>query len=144
MKLYTIGFTKKNSRQFFELLLKNQVKIVFDVRLNNNSQLAGFTKASDLPYFLEKIGNIRYVHWTKVAPTKELLDKWQKKEITWQEYEDQYQAMLEKRSILETCDIKQLDNGCLLCSEPTVEQCHRRLLADHLKKNIPDLEIIHL
>lgn len=106
MKLYTIGFTKKNSRQFFELLLKNQVNTVFDVRLNNNSQLAGFTKASDLPYFLERIGNIRYVHWTKVAPTKELLDKWQKKEITWQEHEDQYLAMLEKRSILETCDIK--------------------------------------
>lgn len=144
MKLFTIGFTKKNASQFFELLMKNQVKTIIDVRLNNNSQLAGFTKVSDFPYFLKKIGNIQYVHWIKVAPEKELLKKWQKKEVTWEEYEDQYQTMLENRDIFNNCDLQQLDHGCLLCSEPTVEHCHRRLLAEYLKKSIPELEIVHL
>ncbi|GAB7016237.1 DUF488 domain-containing protein [Methanogenium cariaci] len=144
MKLYTIGFTKKNARQFFELLMNNQVKTVCDVRLNNNSQLAGFTKSSDLPYFLEKIGNIKYVHWVRVAPEKELLKKWQKKEISWRQYEEEYLTMLMRRNIQEMDIFEQLDRGCLLCSEPTAEQCHRRLLAEYLKNSIPDLEIIHL
>ena len=120
------------------------MKTVYDVRLNNNSQLAAFTKSSDFPYFLEQIGDIRYVHWVRVAPEKELLKKWQNKEISWRKYEDQYLAMLKKRNIPGMDDLKQLDHGCLLCSEPTAEHCHRRLLAEYLKNYIPDLEIIHL
>jgi len=42
--LYTIGFTKKNARQFFETLKTAGVKRLVDIRLNNQSQLAGFTK----------------------------------------------------------------------------------------------------
>ena len=144
MKLFTIGFTQKNAGQFFELLLNNQVKTVFDVRLNNSSQLAAFTKASDFPYLLDKIGNIGYVHWAKVAPEKELLKKWQKKECSWQQYEEQYLTMLKHRGISEMCDLQKLDHACLLCSEPTAEHCHRRLLAEYLKQNISELEIIHL
>lgn len=144
MKLFTIGFTKKNASQFFELLIQNQVKTIFDVRLNNKSQLAGFTKGSDLPYFLEKLGDIKYIHWTQVAPESELLKEWQKKEISWSQYEERYTEMLKKRGISDKYTPKQLDHGCLLCSEPTVEHCHRRLLAEYIKEKNPDIEIIHL
>lgn len=48
MKLFTIGFTQKNAKQFFELLKANQIELLIDVRLNNKSQLAGFTKGNDL------------------------------------------------------------------------------------------------
>lgn len=144
MKLFTIGFTKKSAQQFFGLLVDNGVKTVFDVRLNNNSQLAGFTKGTDLPYFLDKIGGISYRHFVQAAPTKDLLQRWQKNEIKWPIYEKEYLDMLNKRKIIEKIDKTELDHGCLLCSEPTVENCHRRLLAEYLKEKIPDLEIIHL
>lgn len=49
--LYTIGFTKKNAEQFFGLIQKSGVKKVLDTRLNNVSQLAGFTKKDDLAFF---------------------------------------------------------------------------------------------
>jgi uncharacterized protein (DUF488 family) len=49
-----------------------------------------------------------------------------------------------KRKVFEKMDQKMLDNGCLLCSEPTPEHCHRRLFAEYLKERIPDLEIVHL
>ena len=52
MKLFTIGFTQKNAKQFFELLKANQIELLIDVRLNNKSQLAGFTKGNDLEYLL--------------------------------------------------------------------------------------------
>ena len=48
MKLFTIGFTKKSARQFFELLRASGAKRVLEVRLNNVSQLAGFAKKEDL------------------------------------------------------------------------------------------------
>jgi uncharacterized protein (DUF488 family) len=42
--LFTIGFTQKTAQKFFDTLVKSGVKRVIDTRLNNVSQLAGFTK----------------------------------------------------------------------------------------------------
>ena len=33
---------------------------------------------------------------------------------------------------------------CLLCSEPTAEQCHRKLVAEFLQNLWGDIKIIHL
>ncbi|MFA5295429.1 MAG: DUF488 domain-containing protein [Methanoregulaceae archaeon] len=144
MKLFTIGFTKKDARTFFGLLMKNDVRTIIDIRLNNHSQLAGFTKGNDVAYFLENIAGIAYVHFIQAAPEEILLKKWQKGEITWPHYEVAYREMLARRNIIDKIDKKMLDNGCLLCSEPTAEQCHRRLFAEYLKDNIPELEIVHI
>ena len=73
MDLFTIGFTKKTAKQFFELLKKNQVKSLIDTRLNNKSQLAGFTKKEDLEYFLKEIAGIKYVYKPEFAPSDEIL-----------------------------------------------------------------------
>lgn len=54
MVLYTIGFTQKSAQQFFELIKSNNIDILVDIRLNNKSQLAGFTKGDDLRYFWKK------------------------------------------------------------------------------------------
>jgi uncharacterized protein (DUF488 family) len=58
IKLYTIGFTQKTAQKFFETLLNAGVTRIIDTRLNNISQLAGFTKRNDLEYFLLKIFSI--------------------------------------------------------------------------------------
>jgi len=144
MNLYTIGFTKKDARTFFGLLIDNEVRTVIDVRIHNQSQLAGFTKKDDLPYFLEKIAGIGYVHLIDAAPDESLMKNIHGKKITWQAFETTYQELLVKRKVFEKMDQKILDNGCLLCSEPTPEHCHRRLFAEYLKERIPDLEIVHL
>jgi len=44
MKVFTIGFTKKNAEQFFSRLKQPGLVRLVDARLNNVSQLAGFTK----------------------------------------------------------------------------------------------------
>jgi uncharacterized protein (DUF488 family) len=36
------------------------------------------------------------------------------------------------------------ERPCLLCSEHTPECCHRRLLAERLQAEWPDLQIVHL
>ena len=76
MKLFTIGFTKKDAKTFFGLLIKNNVKTLIDIRLNNHSQLAGFSKGNDLDYFLKAIAGIDYFYFIQAAPEESLLKKW--------------------------------------------------------------------
>ena len=60
--IFTIGFAKKSARDFFTKLKEAGVETVIDVRLNNASQLAGFTKKQDLQYFLQDIAGVEYIH----------------------------------------------------------------------------------
>ena len=144
IKLYTIGFTKKNAQQFFDLLISNSVDNIVDTRINNTSQLAGFAKADDLEYFAHQLGGINYKHNIDFAPTKELLSKYRKQEMSWQEYEIEYLNLLDMRNILKDLSIEELHNNCLLCSEHTPEHCHRRLLAEYLQRVNSNVEIVHL
>ena len=52
MRIYTMGFSQKSAKRFFELLRDNEVDCLVDVRLNNVSQLSGFAKSVDLQYSL--------------------------------------------------------------------------------------------
>jgi len=144
LEVFTIGFTKKSARQFFDSLKAANIKIVYDVRLNNKSQLSGFAKGADLEYFLRAIAGMKYNHLTKAAPTEELLKKWRKGEITWEQYEEAYLEMLKERDIDEIIRREDLNNACFLCSESTPEKCHRRLLVEYLKEKIPEIKITHI
>src|SRR5271157_5558654 len=118
MKIFTIGFTKKSAEAFFTRLMNAGVKRLVDVRLNNVSQLAGFTKRDDLRYFTEVICGIEYVHIPKLAPTPEILDPYKKqKNGDWSLYERQFLELMCARCIEETIARDLLDGGCLLCSE---------------------------
>lgn len=143
--LYTIGFTKKNAEQFFSLLKDNGVKQLVDVRISNNSQLAGFAKGKDLEFFVKEICHIPYKHITDFAPSKELLDQWHKQEVTWEEYVDVYTNLLKDRDILHKYGTKSFDGSCFLCSEDTPKQCHRRLLVEYMDEHSTEkVNIIHL
>ena len=144
MKVFTIGFTKKSAEQFFNTLSRNGVTKIIDIRLNNKSQLAAFAKEEDLRYFLKKICTIEYLHIPQCAPSEELLKKYQKKEIDWNGYEKEYKGLINKRNVVSLFKKDNLANICLLCSEQTPEQCHRRLLVEYLKDHFSDIEIVHL
>jgi uncharacterized protein (DUF488 family) len=144
IKLYTIGFTGKPAEKFFHLLRNNQVKKIVDTRINNVSQLSGFAKGADLKFFAGEIGQMTYEHNIDFAPTKELLSKYRKHEISWEQYEIEYLNILDMRKIAQKTNVDLLHENCLLCSEHTPEKCHRRLLAEYLKQVKNDIQIIHL
>jgi len=136
MKLFTIGFTKKSAKEFFELLTNNDIKKLIDIRLNNVSQLAGFSKGNDLKYFLKELCGIQYSHNVNLAPTKDILDDYKKKKITWSQYEKSFIDLLDHRNIND--DLinyleREIGGVCLLCSESTPENCHRRLVAEYIQ-----------
>jgi uncharacterized protein (DUF488 family) len=130
----TIGFTKTTAERFFERLLKSGVKKVFDVRLHNTSQLAGFAKADDLAYFLKKIGSIEYVHQPLLAPTDAMLKAYKRKKGDWNTYESSFIALIAERQIEDRLKSEMLDGACLLCSEATPHHCHRRLVCEYLNE----------
>lgn len=143
MRLYTIGFTKKSAEGFFETLRRSGARRLIDVRLNNVSQLAGFTKRGDLEYFLRAIPQIPYSHELDLAPTKELLARYRNVDHDWDRYADQFGWLLAERRI-EDMPRELFADACLLCSEPTADRCHRRLVAEYLQSRWGDIEIAHL
>jgi len=144
VKLFTIGFTKKTAERFFSLLKEAHVQRVMDVRLNNRSQLAGFSKAKDLEYFLRTIAGIEYRQVPDLAPTQELLDAYKQRKGLWSEYEAGFLDLLRTRNVDQSLERSAFDMACLLCSEHQPDHCHRRLVADYLKERWGDVEIRHL
>ena len=142
--LFTLGFAKKDAYTFFEMLRAAGVRKLIDVRLNNVSQLAGFTKRNDLRYFLERILGCEYQHRSDWAPTDAILDPYKKGTTTWDDYVRDFTDLMEQRQLGADVTPDELDHCCLLCSEPTPEQCHRRLVAERLRGLYPDLRIVHL
>jgi uncharacterized protein (DUF488 family) len=144
LNLFTIGFTKKTAETFFYLLKTAGIKRVVDVRLNNVSQLAGFSKREDLKYFLKEIGNIEYVHLPHLAPTKDILNAYKKHKGSWEDYEKSFLSLMRGRCIEKSVPQDLLEGGCLLCSEDKPHHCHRRLVAEYLSEKWEHVQVRHL
>ena len=117
---------------------------VVDVRLNNVSQLAGFSKRDDLKYFLKAVNGIEYVHLPQLAPTQQMLDDYKKNAGDWGQYERKFLDLMASRKVEDTVARSMLDGGCLLCSEATPHHCHRRLVAEYLRDKWGPIDILHL
>lgn len=143
--LYTIGFTQKTAAQFFGLLGKHGINVVVDIRLRPDSQLSGFAKGRDLPYFLNTLIQCGYQHMPTMSPTDDLLDQY-RKDKSWEQYEKNFNRLLEERKLIETLDKNwwQLHQCCLLCSEHKPDRCHRRLVAEYLNRHWHNIELVHL
>jgi len=145
MKVITIGFTKKTAQQFFELLKKIRVECLVDIRLRPGGQLSGFAKTKDLKYFLRELIACDYRHIPDLAPSDEILKTYRKNK-SWSQYVVSFENLMDQRNIPESLDQKLFAEKvcCLLCSEATPEQCHRRLIAERMAQRWNDVEIIHL
>ena len=133
--IFTIGFTKKTAQKFFELLRENKVNVLIDVRLNNTSQLAGFSKFPDIKYFLKELCAINYISDNKFAPTDQILRDYKAKKISWDEYVIRFNELMQSRKIDDYIRVKYgncvYTNICLLCSEEKPNNCHRLLVANY-------------
>lgn len=145
MRLYTIGFTQKTAEQFFGLLATSGVQVLVDTRLKPESQLSGFAKGRDLPYFLKNLIGCGYVAMPSMSPTDELLNGYRDNK-SWGDYEVAFKKLLDERNLIAQLDRVWWQNNaaCLLCSEHEPEHCHRRLVAEYMAAHWGDVEIVHL
>jgi uncharacterized protein (DUF488 family) len=145
VEIYTIGFTQTTAERFFGRLADAGVERLLDVRLNNSSQLAGFAKAKDLPYFLRELVGATYEHDPRLAPTQEMLDEYKKRTGDWETYSARFLGLMEQRRIETALSVSDFERRtALLCSEATAQNCHRRLVCEYLADRWPEVRVVHL
>jgi hypothetical protein len=148
ISLFTIGFTGKSAEEFFGLLASAVVTKVVDVRESRIGQLSGFAKFPDIAYFLDRLLRIEYSHEPRFAPTPEIRHSYRATK-NWEEYERSFRVLMQERELPRGIDPAEYQgNVALLCSEPTAEKCHRRLigemLLEHWSADGHQVELQHL
>lgn len=104
MKVFTIGVNNKSAEQFFTLLSDNKILKIIDIRLNNTTQLCGFSKMNDLKFFLKRILNIEYEYISDFAPTKDIMVNYRTNK-EWDKFKIDYLELLENRKIKKNIEI---------------------------------------
>lgn len=146
MIIYTIGFSQKSAKDFFYSIKDNHIEILIDIRLNNSSQLAGFTKNKDLEFFLSEISNCKYSHDTIFAPTDKILKDYKNNIISWEEYNSLYNKLILERNMINHFinQYSHYNNVCLLCTEKYPINCHRRILSYAIKNNDNKIKVVDI
>lgn len=145
-EIFTIGFTRKTAEEFFYLLESHGVSKVIDVRLFNSSQLLAFSKYPDIEFFLRRLAGIDYFQDMYFTPTERLLESYKKKFIDWRDYEEAFAALMAARDIDDYIlkNYADAERLCLLCTEQSPLNCHRRLVAERIATVLGDVKIVHL
>lgn len=119
---------------------------MLDTRLRASSQLAGFTQARDLAFFVPRLVGAEYLQAAELAPTAEMLDGYKHRRLGWFGYQDQYLDLLVTREVGTRLQWlrERVDVVALVCTEPTPDRCHRRLAAEHLAEQWSDVRTVHL
>lgn len=117
-----------------------RVRAVWDIRQWRTSAYVPFYSGENLAAVLAQ----RYEYHPEFAPTAEILAGYKDGRITWPDYEQMYRELLTTRHPTARLAPTDLDRICLLCTEKSALQCHRRLAAEYIAEQFPDIEIVHL
>ena len=139
-KIVTIGFSGKSPHTFIDVLDAVRVRTVWDIRQWRTSTHVPFYSGDSLAAVLGQ----RYEYHPEFAPTAQILAGYKDGRITWPDYERMYRELLASRHPTAGSNPADLDRICLLCAEKSAVQCHRRLAAEYITTQIPDIEIVHL
>ena len=139
-KIFTIGFSGKKPDDFLDILNAAKINCVWDIRLWRTSRFVPFYSGTNLAATLGS----RYEYHPEFAPTTDILASYKDGCITWPDYERMYRELLATRNPTAGLALNSLDRICLLCTEKSATQCHRRLAAEYIAEQFPDIEIIHL
>lgn len=139
-KIFTIGFSGKSPDVFMDILNATNIHCVWDIRLWRTSRFVPFYNGANLATTL----GARYEYHPEFAPTAEILAGYKDRCITWSDYERMYHELLATRRPTNGFAPDILDRICLLCTEKSAQQCHRRLAAEYIAKQLSDIDIVHL
>lgn len=138
--LFTIGYEGVSLEEYLLRLIKNDVKVLVDVRNNPMSMKYGFSK-SQLKRYCEGLG-IKYIHIPEVGIQSE-----QRRELNSQTdydnlftvYRTQNLRKTKKQQIEILTLLKESKRIALTCFEANICQCHRKHLAEAIE-TLPGFE----
>jgi uncharacterized protein (DUF488 family) len=133
--LFTIGYEGISLEEYLNRLIKNDVKVLVDVRSNPVSMKFGFSR-SQLVSHCEKI-NIQYIHVPEVGIRSEFRQELNSQldyDVLFEVYKNETLAKTGnyQENILEL--LKQKKRIALTCFEADINKCHRTHLAKSLSK----------
>lgn len=145
-RLLTIGHSTLSAKEFLNLLEKNGVRCLADIRRFpgsrkfphfNRDQLERSLPHSGIEYrWLERLGGRRGKQKRTDSPNMGLRNE------SFRNYAD-YMATPEfKAGISELLDLARTKPTAYMCSEAVYWRCHRRLVSDYLVAN--GFEVLHL
>jgi uncharacterized protein (DUF488 family) len=138
--LFTIGYEGISLEEYLNRLLKNDVKLLVDVRYNPLSMKYGFSK-KQLQRYCNSLG-IEYIHFPEVGIASE-----QRQALNTQSDYDKLFAVYRKNTLPKTMDtqlqilnlLKTNKRIALTCFESNICQCHRKYLAESIER-LPDFK----
>jgi uncharacterized protein YwgA len=133
--LYTIGYEGISLEAYLNRLIKNDVKVLVDVRSNALSMKFGFSK-TQLKTFCGNL-NIEYLHIPEVG-----IQSNQRQELKTQADYDNLFAIYKRKNLKQTITqqeqilnlLKDRKRIALTCFEADICQCHRKHLAEAIIK----------
>jgi uncharacterized protein (DUF488 family) len=133
--LFTIGYEGISLEEYLNRLIKNNVKVLVDVRSNPLSQKYGFSK-SLLQKFCTAL-NIEYVHFAEVgidSKSRQALNNQSDYDTLFKSYNKLTipQTISTQEKILDLLIKKQ--RIALTCFEADICQCHRKHLAEAIQR----------
>ena len=132
--LFTIGYEGISLEEYLVRLLKNDVKVLVDVRNNPFSMKYGFSK-NQLQRYCESMG-IQYVHFPEMGIQSE-----QRQELNTQADYDKLFDLYRKDNLKKTRDkqeqildlLNEHKRIALTCFEADICRCHRKHLAEAIE-----------
>ncbi len=138
--LFTIGYEGISLEEYLNRLVKNDVKVLIDVRNNAMSMKYGFSK-SQLQRYCNSL-TIDYIHLPEVGIQSD-----QRQELNSQHDYDKLFAIYCENNLKKTTAsqlkilelLTQYQRVALTCFEANICQCHRKHLAEAIE-NLPDFK----
>lgn len=129
--LHSIGYEGKDIDSFLDLLIRNNISLLIDIRHNPFSMNFSFTK-SKLEKSLKNLG-IEYTH----IPELGISGNKRKDLTTAQDYaslfEEYNHSLSEKQKFVDTIiDLGKTKRVAFMCFEHDKKNCHRGVLSDYL------------
>jgi hypothetical protein len=133
-RVFSIGYESKSIETFVNLLLKNDIRVLCDVRRNPLSRKFGFSKGK-LQHIVNEAG-IQYMHYPELGIASE-----NRQSLTTQDDYDKLFAGYKASLPLKKAEFDKIyefmkthKRIALMCYELNPKQCHRTVIANYLKK----------
>ncbi len=143
--VFTIGYEGVSLEKYLNKLVKNNIKLLVDVRKNPLSMKYGFSKTL-LKRFCESLG-ITYIHIPEVginSNKRQTLEKQEDYDILFENYKNTTlkETSTQQKEIINL--LNEYNRIALTCFESNICQCHRLPLAESLKTIESDLIVEHI
>lgn len=145
MRLFTLGYEKRNIEQYIEVLKRNKINLVVDVRQTAWSHKRDFCKKK-FEASLQAEG-INYLHCRELGNPKHLRSSGEGVEEVLEKFGLYlYGSEMVKTKVSEIVDKAKVQDLsiCLTCFERNYLECHRSVIANYMQSIEKSISSIHL